>query len=86
MRRTHRLSAKEQVLYDKLIRRTGTDITILELHKALYPDDDNASPRMAQMRVGSVVSRVNNKKFETHRIEPGNIKRTYRIVVLHTKK
>lgn len=83
MRRTNRLSPKEAVLFDALVERTGKDVSMDELHRKLYGEGDN--PRVAQQRLGAVISRINVKKYKTHKIVPGELKRTYRIVLIEQK-
>lgn len=72
------LSEQEQRLASYMAGRPyGTDIPISELYYAVF-DADYTDFRVAQQRLGSVVSKINRKRSEC-KIEPGRVKRTYRL-------
>lgn len=71
-------------VYDILKASHGKDVPIIKLYYVLYgeysPSDDGGSHfRRTQQRVAAHISRINHK-LDGWRIEPGELKRTYRLV------
>ena len=76
-----KLSKLQQEVYDVLVKRRGKDVALDDLHKAAYGE---AKPpawlnRRMQQRMGPLISRI-NEKLPCHKIVPGELKRTYRLV------
>jgi hypothetical protein len=55
------------------------DVNIDEIFEDLYPNVAPMAAKTRQQYVGSFVSRLNGKMFG-HRIVPGDLKRTYRLI------
>lgn len=88
LRKGATLTAMQQRLHDMLSRYR--DIPIYALYAALY-DPDNQSAlnikgtseerRREQQRVAAHISRINDK-LDGLKIVPGELKRTYRVIVV----
>jgi metallophosphoesterase superfamily enzyme len=74
-----KLSRLQKRVYDKL--KPDTDVLISDLHAAAYPSShkDGAEVRAMQMRLGSVIARI-NEKLDGKKVVPGKVKQTYRLV------
>lgn len=78
------LQAKLYVLMDD---NKDSDVKIEDMYRALYgapPHSDDkvlhaADARYMQQKLGPVIQRINAKLPLTIRIEPGQLKRTYRL-------
>lgn len=78
------LSEQETLLFGFMNTYTmGTDVGIDGIYVAVFGDTPNDT-RVAQQRLGSVVSKVNRKRTDC-KIEPGALKRTYRLVAIPAK-
>lgn len=78
-----KLSATQQRLYDAFKDKPDTDIAISAMYDATYRGEERTNSlvftdRYMQQRLGPIVQRL-NKKLDGQRIEPGQLKRTYRL-------
>ena len=80
-----KLSPLEQKLFDALDNQRNQDVAIDALHAAVYGARENApgEVRDMQMQLGTLISRI-NRKMKKARIEPGRLKKTYRLSVFKT--
>jgi hypothetical protein len=86
------LSPRQQRLYDAIeLSGLGVDAHISALYTAVWGAAPTGTPRSTQMSLGPVISHVNARlrrqsvmSGETAflQIEPGDLKRTYRLVVV----
>ncbi len=68
-------------LYDAL--KSGKDVTVTDLHNALYPDADATEQRLAQQRLGAPITKLNRRlKSYAYAIRPGRARGTYALVSL----
>lgn len=69
-------------LVDYMVMQTpfGTDVPILHIHMLLYPQDtETRTNRSMQQRITPYITRANEiMEGRGVKIEPGNLKRTYR--------
>jgi hypothetical protein len=81
---SNKLTDMQQRVFDLLDERPGTDIALVELYKAVYSDGqaDLFPPtnRDMQQKMGPLFARI-NAKLHRGRIEPGKVKRTYRLTI-----
>ncbi|RTL04951.1 hypothetical protein EKK58_09090 [Candidatus Dependentiae bacterium] len=61
------------------LRPDNTDIDIAVIYTRVYGDPGTLSARDMQMKLAPVFRAINNKLKKTNRIEPGELKRTYRL-------
>lgn len=73
------LSELEACLHDLLAKTENVDVNIAKLYNAAYPTKATYENRFMQQRIAPIIARVNKKLPEGHRIEPGKLKRTYRL-------
>lgn len=78
-----KLSELQQRVFDVLDARPNTDIPLDSLYEAAYgeiqPELFEAwTNRRVQQKMGPLFARI-NKKLKRGRIEPGLVKRTYRL-------
>lgn len=83
-----KLTELQQRVFDVLDKKPNTDVQITVLFDAAYPltcdwtDEENPIEyppiRDMQQKLGPLLSRI-NRKLKNGRIEPGVIKRTYRL-------
>lgn len=79
-----KLSRLQQEVYNVLVKKKGKDVTIEDMHDAAYgatqPDlFAGWTSRQIQQRMGPLISRI-NAKLPRHKVVPGELKRTYRLV------
>lgn len=74
-----KLSRLQKRVYDKF--KLDRDVRITDLHATAYPSfhKDGAEVRAMQMRLGSIIARI-NEKLDGKKIVPGKVKQTYRLV------
>ena len=73
------LSDLEACVHKLLSATVDTDVNIAMLYNAAYPTKAQYENRYMQQRLAPIIARVNKKLPEGHRIEPGKLKRTYRL-------
>lgn len=75
---------KTDRLYEFMERHKGKDVDIIDMWNALRPDATVplcSYTRYTQVYVGAFVARINKKITPTgHRVIPGRLKRTYRLI------
>lgn len=82
------LSVMQRLVFNVLGEKPNTDIPISVLYGVAHRDgafediEKNMSTRTMQQTLGPLIARI-NAKLKRGRIEPGELKRTYR---LNTKK
>lgn len=79
----HKLSPQMQRVYDLLAKTPDQDVAITDIYKVAYPAERPVlrDLRSQQMRLGSIISRINQKLTEGI-VVTGDARRSYR---LHTK-
>jgi hypothetical protein len=74
---------KVDLLMVRFYERPNVDVPIAEVFALLYPDEahltDDMPARSMQQRIGMFITRA-NARMEMHKIVPGELKRTYRLV------
>lgn len=67
-------------LIDLFVKTPDMDITISKMHEVLYgPSLDVFNVRHMQQKLAPIIRRANAKLPLNHKIEPGMLKRTYRL-------
>ena len=82
-----KLSSLQKRVYVYLSHVPGNDIDIRKLHDIAYSMKipPQWTSRQLQQRMGPLISRI-NAKLEGEAIQPGELKRTYRLVTLPKAK
>lgn len=84
------LSELQKRVFDVLNEPPSTDVEIYKLYEAAYEINVHkfqkgqlllgVRTRVMQQKLGSVIARINEKLAEEgKRVEPGNLKKTYRL-------
>jgi hypothetical protein len=73
-----RLRGQNLKLYEAMCGQKGKDVSIARMYKAAVGNPTHKSNRDMQMRLGSVIQRV-NKKLKKTEIVAGTAKQTYRL-------
>lgn len=75
---TQELSPLQDRLYAVFEAHKDEDISISDLYEVAYGTDATLSVRDKQQRLAPIFARI-NEKLTGQRIEPGQLKRTYRL-------
>lgn len=75
------LPAQQRVLHDAL--KSKGDVPIADLFAALFPGADESERVRQQQMLGPYITRL-NRRLSKHRqaVKPGDLKGTYRLVIL----
>ncbi len=81
---SNKLTDLQQKVFDLLDAKPNTDVPLQDLYDAAYGTDEptlfGMSNRDMQQKMGPLFARI-NAKLKRGRIEPGQLKQTYRLAI-----